>query len=461
LVRLPPRQLRLGIASYSLRIDIQKHRIASYPLWNAVHKLRIASYTLWIAIQRLRAASYTLSIAIQTLRIAFHPLSMPIHKLRIASYSLWIAIQRLWIAYYKLSIAIHSLRAALDELSADLHGCTAVSFRAFEPGHRHRGRFDRIPPLAPHREAFTPFPPSLLMDPIARARLSLEGLSLGDAFGERFFGVDEHVASLIERRATPGARIWRYTDDTEMALSLVDELARAGTVDQDALATAFAHRMDPARGYGAGAYRVLLHIKDGGDWRRASRGNFRGTGSFGNGAAMRVAPLGAYFAHDLDRCVDQARLSAEITHAHAQGIAGAIAVAAAAALAWERHGSDLPLGREWLRRVRDVVPAGEVRDGIDVALGLPAGTSRRAAVRALGCGWDVTAADTVPFCLWVASWYSHDFVEAMWQTVSALGDRDTTCAIVGGIVSVQVGESGMPAEWRAARELLPMARTDR
>jgi ADP-ribosylglycohydrolase len=43
----------------------------------------------------------------------------------------------------------------------------------------------------------------------------------------------------------------------------------------------------------------------------------------------------------------------------------------------------------------------------------------------------------------------------MWQTVSALGDRDTTCAIVGGIVSVQLGENGIPAEWRAAREPLP------
>ena len=43
----------------------------------------------------------------------------------------------------------------------------------------------------------------------------------------------------------------------------------------------------------------------------------------------------------------------------------------------------------------------------------------------------------------------------MWQTVSALGDRDTTCAIVGGIVSLQVGQAEIPAEWRDAREPLP------
>jgi ADP-ribosylglycohydrolase len=293
------------------------------------------------------------------------------------------------------------------------------------------------------------------MNPIERAWLSLEGLSVGDAFGERFFGVDEHVAALIERRAEPGGRIWPYTDDTEMALSIVEELARAGAVDQDALARAFALRMDPSRGYGAGAYRILMHVKGGGDWRRASRDNFRGRGSFGNGAAMRVAPLGAYFANDVERCVREARLSAEITHAHEEGIAGAIAVAAGAALAWKRRGSGLPLGREWLRLVRDIVPAGEVRAGIDEALGLPAGTSTRDAARALGNGAGISAPDTVPFCLWIASWHSNDFVEAMWQTVSALGDRDTTCAIVGGIVSVHAGEEAIPFPWRLAREALP------
>jgi ADP-ribosylglycohydrolase len=41
---------------------------------------------------------------------------------------------------------------------------------------------------------------------------------------------------------------------------------------------------------------------------------------------------------------------------------------------------------------------------------------------------------------------------ALTATVSALGDRDTTCAIVGGIVSLQVGEPGIPADWREARE---------
>jgi ADP-ribosylglycohydrolase len=40
------------------------------------------------------------------------------------------------------------------------------------------------------------------------------------------------------------------------------------------------------------------------------------------------------------------------------------------------------------------------------------------------------------------------YVEALWHTVSALGDRDTTCAIVGGIMSLIQGEEGIPDDWK-------------
>jgi hypothetical protein len=43
----------------------------------------------------------------------------------------------------------------------------------------------------------------------------------------------------------------------------------------------------------------------------------------------------------------------------------------------------------------------------------------------------------------------------MWATVSALGDRDRNCAIVGGIVACAVGALGIPPDWIAAREAPP------
>ena len=75
---------------------------------------------------------------------------------------------------------------------------------------------------------------------------------------------------------------------------------------------------------------------------------------------------------------------------------------------------------------------------------------------AYGNGSGVTAPDTVPLCLWVCAHRGRRFDEALWTTVSALGDRDPTCAIVGGILALRAGYAGIPAEWRRARERVPV-----
>lgn len=173
------------------------------------------------------------------------------------------------------------------------------------------------------------------LESIERAKLALDGLTLGDQFGEQLFMEDQQIEQLsmaLVSRKLPQTH-WSYTDDTEMALSIVACLHRFQQIDQDWLAHSFAKRFDAQRGYGPGALQLLVQIKHGAEWRTASKKLFYGEGSFGNGAAMRVAPLGAYFADDLGKVVEQARLSSEITHAHREGIAGGVAVAVAAALA--------------------------------------------------------------------------------------------------------------------------------
>jgi ADP-ribosylglycohydrolase len=198
-------------------------------------------------------------------------------------------------------------------------------------------------------------------------------------------------------------------------------------------------------------------VKDGLNWRHLTQIGFRGMKSFGNGAAMRVAPLGAFFADQpLSIICDQARLSAEVTHAHVEGIAGAIAVAVAATLAWQRREVNGALGSNWIAAVRDATPRGYTRDAISEALDVAAGATMVEAVEALGNGSAVTAPDTVPLCLWIVAHASAGFEQALWHTVSALGDRDTTCAIVGGILALRSGREGIPKHWLQARETLPI-----
>jgi ADP-ribosylglycohydrolase len=285
--------------------------------------------------------------------------------------------------------------------------------------------------------------------PIDLALLSLDGLSLGDCFGEQFFGPNDDIIPCIIDRIVPTPP-WPYTDDTEMALSLVEVLANHATVDQTELAARFARRMTVARGYGAGAYDLLTRVRNGTPWQTASSAVFGGQGSFGNGAAMRVAPLGAFFAQAPDaELIRQATCSAEVTHAHPEGIAGAIAVAVATAYAWRER--DAPLGIPWIKTVLAAVPRGYTHDAIAEALAVPPDSNPIAAAQSLGNGSGITAPETVPFCLWVAAHHSN-FVEAMWTTVAALGDRDTTCAIVGGILSPRLGKASLPIAWLAARE---------
>jgi ADP-ribosylglycohydrolase len=267
-----------------------------------------------------------------------------------------------------------------------------------------------------------------------RARLALDGLSVGDAFGERFFGQPAIVVSRIEQRALPGAP-WFWTDDTAMALSVLDELQASAGIDSSSLAQRFArrYRQDSRRGYGGTAHDILMDISLGQPWREVAQGVFDGQGSMGNGSAMRVAPIGAYFADDLDAAVLHARASAEPTHAHPEGHAGAIATAVAAALAWQMgSGSRAPSGAALLSETLRLTPNSGTRDGIERAL----------------------SPDTVPFALWCAARHLDDFEQALWTTVSGLGDRDTTCAITGGIVALSVGRAGIPGHFLDAREPL-------
>lgn len=291
---------------------------------------------------------------------------------------------------------------------------------------------------------------------MSRALLSLEGLSVGDGFGERFFAARSLVSESVEARRAP-APPWPYTDDTEMALALVQVLDEHGRVAQDRLAQLFAKRFrdNPYRGYGGGAIEILERIRLGMDWRLVSSQVFNGTGSKGNGAAMRVAPLGAYFAEDLGRAAEQARLSAEVTHFHPDGQAGAVAVAVAAAWACRD-----PAARGNARALFDVVleytPPGATRRGLERARAWPLDTSPTAAAKELGSGARVLSEDTVPYVVWCAARHLEHFEDALWTTVSGRGDMDTTCAMVGGIVVLATGRAAIPAPWWTAREALQL-----
>ena len=96
---------------------------------------------------------------------------------------------------------------------------------------------------------------------ITRAVHSLQGLSCGDAFGERFFLHPEVARSLIAQRAVPSPP-WRYTDDTAMAVAITEILEEHGEIRQESLAENFGRTFlaDPHRGYGAAMHTLLPEL---------------------------------------------------------------------------------------------------------------------------------------------------------------------------------------------------------
>ncbi|WP_280494181.1 ADP-ribosylglycohydrolase family protein [Nocardia asiatica] len=292
---------------------------------------------------------------------------------------------------------------------------------------------------------------------------SLEGLSVGDALGAQFFVPGRSLPDL--RAGRPPAPPWQWTDDTEMACSVYSEIRDRGHIDRDVLAAVFADRCEPYRGYGAGTVVVLHEIRDGRHWADAAGAVFGGHGSWGNGAAMRVAPLGAYYAGDLDRAAAQAALSAEVTHRHPEAIVGAMAVAVAASYAAAARGRDCAPD-ELLDAVEPYLVDGRTAEGVRRARKLLRRSAAEAAYE-LGNGAQVSAQDTVPFTLWAAASFLGDYPAAVTACIEAGGDADTTAAIVGGIVAAHTGVGcrgathGIPEGWLAARESLPTWVTNR
>ncbi|MFF8769152.1 ADP-ribosylglycohydrolase family protein [Kitasatospora sp. NPDC015120] len=282
---------------------------------------------------------------------------------------------------------------------------------------------------------------------------ALNGLSVGDALGAQFFVPATARTHLHARTVPPGP--WPWTDDTEMACSVYAAHTERGGIDVFDLTHAFARRHDFDRGYGPSANRLLRLVREGGDARALAAGLFDGRGSYGNGAAMRVAPLGAAYADDPVRAVRPAVASALITHTHPQAVDGAVAVAVAAAVAVRaRTTRTTPEG--FLAEVRRLTPRGAVQDGLTKAIALLAedpGCDRAAWV--LGNGSRTSAADTVPYALWCAARRLTDYPAAILDAVSVGGDADTVAAITGGVVAAHTGTAGIPAAWLAAREPLP------
>jgi ADP-ribosylglycohydrolase len=103
-----------------------------------------------------------------------------------------------------------------------------------------------------------------------RALLALDGLSIGDAFGASICTPDK--PNCLHRPRPLPKPPWYFTDDTEMAMGIVEVLDQHGCIDQAELALVFALRYwaDVKRGYGPSIHTIFGAIRSGVPWRTAA-----------------------------------------------------------------------------------------------------------------------------------------------------------------------------------------------
>jgi ADP-ribosylglycohydrolase len=273
------------------------------------------------------------------------------------------------------------------------------------------------------------------MDLDERFAGSLLGLALADALGARHEG-GPLGALLWKALGGEAGGVLRWTDDTEMAIGTASSLLACGGLDADHLAATWASNMGWRRGYGPGARRLLELIREGADWRRANRAIFP-EGSYGNGAAMRAAPVGLFFHRDPDALLRAAALSSSITHAHPLGIEGGVLIARATAIALtEPFDAD-----RFMEDLLRTCTREEFKSRLEAARRpMPAADARRL------LGVKIIAHESAVTAVHAFVHHGESFQEMVEFIIGLGGDTDTIGAMAGGIFGARWGVGALPSD---------------
>ncbi|XP_072042743.1 ADP-ribosylhydrolase ARH3-like [Amphiura filiformis] len=171
----------------------------------------------------------------------------------------------------------------------------------------------------------------------------LVGGVIGDCVGAPFEvtgsgGSPRYVRKFAEKIPSVPPGSLQFTDDTAMARSITASLIQHnGEYKPMDMAKRFAseYSKEPGRGYGGNVIDVFAALGDDKlkDAYEPAKKQFGGSGSYGNGGAMRVAPVGLCMEERFIQMIEIAKSSAQITHSNALGYNGAILQACAVHLA--------------------------------------------------------------------------------------------------------------------------------
>ena len=271
------------------------------------------------------------------------------------------------------------------------------------------------------------------------------GCLVGSAIGD-FLGAGE-------RRYTDDTAMTRYTDDTAMTIGVAESLIESKGFDGENMAKIFLknYQAEPWRGYGPGPAQIFEMIKSGRDWNENLDRELYPEGSFGNGAAMRVAPIGLFYCDELIKLREVSYQSSRITHSHPLGMEGAALQAFAVSLAVNIESQKLD-EYDFLKNLIDFVEIELYREKLkEVEKLLEKAATKIEVIRTLGN--TVEAINSVPIAIY--SFLANPNFKLALKLALNLGlgeDRNTISAMTGAIAGACYGIDEIPKEWRSGLE---------
>ncbi len=268
---------------------------------------------------------------------------------------------------------------------------------------------------------------------------SMVGVAVGDSLGARFEGT-----SGIQEVKEMGPR---YTDDTAMTIGVTESLIEHKGFNYWYMAERFIQNYErqPWRRYGSGPPRIFRMMQNGRmGFGMLDRDLYPG-GSFGNGAAMRVSPVGLLYYDDLQSLREIACHTAGITHSHEHAMEGAAVQACAVALAVQAHSQDIKQ-KKFLDELRMFTQPGPYQEKLKIIIKLLDGNPAKKDVVTL-LGNSTEALNSVPTAIF-SFLANPGFEKAVVYAVSLGGDADTIGAMTGAIAGACYGIECIPVEWR-------------
>lgn len=279
---------------------------------------------------------------------------------------------------------------------------------------------------------------------------SMVGSAIGDAIGELAFSHPdkEYLKKILERMER-----LIYTDDTAMAIGLAESLLERRGVNQKHLGDTFSRNFfrEPWRGYAYGPPKIFSMVRESGiSYKEAARTLFNGSGSMGNGAAMRITPLALFF-HRSDRLYEEASSSAEVTHAHPVGKDGAAVQAYAISQAVNLNPeNDFPIGM-FLKNLISISRTTEIRKKMELLKKL-IDEEVSSEVAANRLGRSVSVDESMPFAIYSFLKHPKSFENCLFCSILNGGDRDTLGAMACAISGAYLGVEAIPHSWRIKLE---------